>query len=111
MPPTMGKTLEDLNASDDSFELELEYNCSSLTLEQSIKQVFLIVNSVKVPSIERQQLQSLEQHISQLLLNGCNEQGTLMGKRSAKAFRKSIGYRREIHTTLQKSEYAPFDED
>jgi hypothetical protein len=43
--------------------LELDYDCSALTLEQSLKQVFSIVNSVKIPSIERHQLTSLQKHI------------------------------------------------
>jgi hypothetical protein len=54
----VGKMAEDKNVaemkSESDFEIELEYNCESLTLDQSIKQVFSIINSVKVPSIERQ---------------------------------------------------------
>lgn len=54
----VGKMAEDKNVaelkSESDFEIELEYNCESLRLDQSIKQVFSIINSVKVPSIERQ---------------------------------------------------------
>jgi hypothetical protein len=45
--------------SDSDFDLELEYDCSSLTLEQSMKQVFNIINAIKLPSIEKQQLTAL----------------------------------------------------
>jgi len=52
----------------EDFEIELEYDCSSLTLEQSVKQTFNIINSVKLPSIEKQQLGSLQSHIFELLV-------------------------------------------
>jgi hypothetical protein len=48
---------------DDEIELELNYDCSSLTLEQSIKLVFNIIGTIKVPSTEKQQLSLLEAHI------------------------------------------------
>ena len=61
MPPTVGRRMETSpeNQSEDDFEIELEYDCSALTLDQSFKQVFSIMNSVKLPSIEKQQLNSL----------------------------------------------------
>jgi len=48
---------------DDEIEIELNYDCSSLTLEQSIKLVFNIIGTIKVPSTEKQQLSLLEAHI------------------------------------------------
>jgi ribosome-associated toxin RatA of RatAB toxin-antitoxin module len=35
-------------------DLDIDYDCSSLTLDQSMKQVFNIINSVKIPLIEKQ---------------------------------------------------------
>jgi hypothetical protein len=52
-PSTEEKKPQEADANSDDFELELDYDCTALTLEQSIKQVFSIVNSVKIPSIER----------------------------------------------------------
>lgn len=62
---TLGKEKTPEEESD--FELEIEYDPSSLTLEQSVKQLFNIISSVKIPSIERQQINALQNHISKLM--------------------------------------------
>ena len=59
MPATLGyrhglNSESSVSGGVDDFELDLEYDCSSLTIDQSIKQVFNILNSVKLPSIEKQ---------------------------------------------------------
>jgi len=45
--------LEKQESDDSDFDIDIDYDCSSLTLEQSMKQVFNIINSVKIPSIEK----------------------------------------------------------
>ena len=117
MPATLGQRhglISESSVSEgvDDFELDLEYDCSSLTLDQSIKQVFNILNSVKLPSIEKQQINALQSHISQLVIIS-NEPATF-GKRQV--YRKSSG-KRDIQTTGQKqyqlneSEYCEQDNE
>jgi len=74
----------------------IDLPCSSLTLEQSFQKVFEIIASAKLPSIERQHLNSLQSHISFLLASEKNDQN----KRILKSARKSI--RRVVQTTIQK---------
>ena len=84
---------------DSDFEIEIDYDCSSLTLEQSMKQVFNISNSVKIPSIEKQQLASLQSHIFKLMI----DQNEVQGRRSIKQQRKSIVQMRGVFSTAQKA--------
>lgn len=78
--------------SEDDFVIDLP--CSSLTLEQSFHKVFDIIASVKLPSIERQHLNSLQSHISLLLASEKND----LNKRALKSARKSI--KRVVQTTV-----------
>lgn len=86
--------------SGDDFELELDYDCSSLTLEQSILQVFNILKSVKLPNIEKQQINSLQSHISSLLIQ--QNDVASFNKRLSKSNRKAISLRRDWQSTAQK---------
>lgn len=84
---TLGKKNEPSEVDEDEeFELDVDYDPSSLTLDQSIMQVFNIINSVKLPSIEKQQLQALQGHINKMMF----ENTDMLGKRHAKSARKAI---------------------
>jgi len=100
IPPHTKETPQASEESEDDFVLDLP--CSSLSLEQSISKVFEIIGSVKIPSIERQHLNSLHSHISQLLASDRPD----LNKRAQKSARKAL--KRNAQTTVQKQ---PFDED
>ena len=86
-------------ASESDFDIEIEYDCSSLTLEQSVKQVFNIMNTIKMPSIEKQQLSALQSHVFKMML----EQSEVQGRRSIKQQRKSLMQMRGAFSTAQKA--------
>ena len=114
-PVTLGKLHTPSADSESDLELDIEYDPSSLTLEQSVKQLFNIINSVKLPSIERQQINSLQSHISKLL----TEPVDLLGKRYSKSAKKSVKKLAILNTTqkeateveyeLEESDVTPFD--
>lgn len=52
---------------DDMFEIELDYDCSHMTLEQSVAQVFTILYNAQLPTIEKKQAQALQDHIAHLI--------------------------------------------
>ena len=85
--------------SESDFDIEIEYDCSSLTLEQSVKQVFNIMNTIKMPSIEKQQLSALQSHVFKMML----EQSEVQGRRSIKQQRKSLMQMRGAFSTAQKA--------
>ena len=58
-----------------------------MTLEQALKQVFSILNSVKLPSIERLQMTSLQKHIESKLAENKGDPQTK--KRAVKYKRKA----------------------
>lgn len=53
IPNKAPSPLDQQESDESDFDIDIEYDCSSLTLEQSMKQVFNIINSVKIPSIEK----------------------------------------------------------